>query len=131
VVDCGTAITVDALSAKGQHLGGLIIPGIDLMRRSLMTETFALAAFQATEKCDGQPALLARDTHSGITCGTLYAVIGLVDYVMSHLEPEGPFALIFTGGNAQKFFPLFSSKRYQYCPDLVLRGLMTVATGAK
>ncbi|MBK8536631.1 MAG: type III pantothenate kinase [Candidatus Competibacteraceae bacterium] len=33
VVDCGTAITIDALAADGRHLGGVIIPGMRLMRR--------------------------------------------------------------------------------------------------
>ncbi|OQW93382.1 MAG: hypothetical protein BWK79_11430 [Beggiatoa sp. IS2] len=128
IADCGTAITIDALSAKGQHLGGLIVPGISLMRHALMTETFALADFQATEKCEGKTTLLANDTHSGITCGTLYAVIALLDYVMSHLgQQQGdPLTLILTGGNAPALFPLLH-RPYQYSPYLVLQGLVAVA----
>ena len=39
VVDCGTAVTIDALAADGRHLGGVIIPGMRLMREALYRET--------------------------------------------------------------------------------------------
>src|SRR5665811_873452 len=42
VVNCGTAITIDTLSEEGKFLGGLILPGVDLMRRSLVAATSQL-----------------------------------------------------------------------------------------
>jgi type III pantothenate kinase len=129
VVDCGTAITIDVLAATGQHLGGLIVPGIDLMRRALATETFALARFQAVEPGDGRTILLGNDTHSGMTYGTLYAVVGLLEYVLSRLEQqaEKPLTLVLTGGNAPALLPLLQ-RPYHYSPALVLQGLVVVAT---
>jgi type III pantothenate kinase len=128
IVDCGTAMTIDALSVSGQHLGGLIVPGIHLMRQALMTKTFALADFQAVEKCYDHIPLLAYNTNDGITYGTLYAVAGLLDYVMSHLEQQQgqSFALLLTGGHAPALFPLLS-RPYQYMPYLVLQGLVAMA----
>src|SRR6202034_3800599 len=43
VVDAGTAVKVDAVDAKGQHLGGLIAPGIHMMREALMNKTSDIA----------------------------------------------------------------------------------------
>ncbi|HAF44642.1 MAG TPA: type III pantothenate kinase, partial [Gallionellaceae bacterium] len=48
VVNCGTATTVDALSAQGEFLGGLILPGVSLMQHSLATNTAQLIAEQGT-----------------------------------------------------------------------------------
>src|SRR5258708_13402099 len=50
VVDAGTAVKVDSVDSKGQHLGGLIAPGIHMMREALMSNTsdIAKAAFNST-----------------------------------------------------------------------------------
>ena len=39
VIDCGSAITIDAVNAKGEHVGGLIVPGISMMRNALVKGT--------------------------------------------------------------------------------------------
>lgn len=97
VVDCGTAITVDALNRKGQHLGGLIIPGFSLMQRSLSENTFALSTGDAPFK-----PTLGKATEAAIANGSVLAAAGLVEKVIHDLEhTEGEsFQLILTGGEA-------------------------------
>ncbi len=121
VVDCGTAITVDVLSAKGHHQGGLIIPGLTTMYNALLSDTYALdkMGYQCHED-----TFLAYDTESGITLGTRYAIIGLLEYVMNQLEHKT--RLILTGGSTPVIASLLHIP-YQHIPELVLLGLKTVA----
>ncbi len=127
VVDCGTAITLDVLSAEGYHQGGLIIPGVMTMHKALLSDTYALTCLsQKRHRHNENNTFLAHDTHTGIKLGTLYAVIGLLDSVINHLEKqEEPFTLILTGGSVPAL-KSFLKRPYQFIPELVLQGLVTV-----
>ena len=126
VVDCGTAITVDLLLANGHHQGGLIIPGTTTMHRALLNDTYALAQFNKTLLQHGKKTFLAHETHTGITLGTLYAVVGFLEYVLNVLEQQGsPLKLILTGGSVPAL-ESFLQRPYQYISDLVLQGLVTI-----
>ncbi|MBU2570649.1 MAG: type III pantothenate kinase [Gammaproteobacteria bacterium] len=81
IVDCGTAITIDAMDRNGCHLGGLICPGLILMKQSLSNGTANLQ-FSAQS---GLPNL-ARNTSDAIDNGALYAVIGLIKSVIADLN---------------------------------------------
>jgi type III pantothenate kinase len=124
VVDCGTAITLDVLSANGHHLGGLILPGITTMRNALKHDTYALEHFDFDLPFTKKPSLVAHDTHSGINLGTTYAVIGLLDYVVNSLKKQGnQVSVLLTGGSAPGLEPFLQKKPYQLIPELVLQGL--------
>lgn len=125
ILDCGTAVTLDILSSEDQHKGGLIMPGLKLMRDSLTRGTYALERFSvAIPTTVG----LARDTEHAITLGTLYAVVGWLEYVLSTFGiKEENFKLILTGGDAPTFGPLLH-RPYQYIPDLVLQGLVILTS---
>jgi type III pantothenate kinase len=127
VADCGTAITIDALSADERHLGGLIVPGLSLMRRALIESTQGIADALEIE-VESRAALLARDTQGGITAGTLYAVVALIDRVVADMAAELRTELpcLITGGDAPSIMPLLTG-RYQYEQHLVLRGLAIIA----
>ncbi len=131
VVDCGTAITIDVLAANGDHLGGLIIPGLRMMRRSLIEGTQGIPA-QVDGQGEVQVSLLARDTRGGLNGGTLYAVVAVIDRVIAdvstELRPGATFVL--TGGDAPQILPLLAH-RYRHEPDLVLRGLAVLAQSAR
>ncbi len=124
VVDCGTAITLDVLFANGHHQGGLIMPGVTSMQNALYCSTYALAPHP---QCNKQQ-FLACDTQTGITKGTLYAVTGLVEYVINTLEKQGYLLkLILTGGSVPTFAPLLQ-RSYRHVPDIVLQGLVAKVT---
>jgi len=124
VVDCGTAVTLDVLSANGYHQGGLIMPGVTTMHNALFKDTHKLSHLKKTDNRDNP--FLAQDTSTGITLGTLYAIIGLIEYVINTLEKQGnQLKLILTGGSATALESLLQ-KPYQLVPDLVLQGIKAV-----
>lgn len=121
IVDCGTAITVDLLDAHGRHQGGLICPGLTLMKMSLSQGTNALALSE-TDHAFG----LANYTEAAIYSGTLIAVVGLIRQVLEkHLATT---QLILTGGDAQIIATHLGVASIVE-PDLVLRGLLCVLEG--
>jgi type III pantothenate kinase len=125
IVDCGTAITVDVMTADGRHLGGLIAPGIDLMTSSL---TKTAPGIEIVHSDNQDIVLLGSSTEVGVTGGVLYAAVSLVDRVFSDLKSElgKSTKQIITGGDAGRIGPLLSIQPI-YEPDLVLKGLAAFA----
>ena len=126
VIDCGTAITIDALAADGHHLGGLIVPGLGLMARALVDRTPDIHEPSAGNP--GEVALFARDTDNAVTGGALYAAASLLDRAIADTAAElGPgLNVIITGGDGPRIAQLL---RFQTRlePQLVLKGLACMA----
>ncbi|WJW75121.1 type III pantothenate kinase [Thiohalobacter sp. IOR34] len=124
VVDCGTAITIDALSAQGCHLGGLILPGLALMRRSLVEGTEGIGELPALDQTEPPQTLLASDTGQAIIAGTLYAAVATLDRILGDLRAElgGRLRCLLTGGDAEQLRELLSVPT-RHEPRLVLKGL--------
>lgn len=122
VVDCGTAVTADALSAAGEFVGGVIFPGLNLARASLARAAPALdVAPGAADTC------LARGTADAIAAGTRFAIAGAIERVAREFEAAlGPVELIVTGGDAPLVLPLLT-RSVRHEPDLVLKGLARLA----
>ena len=114
IVDCGTAITIDFIDEKGLHLGGVISPGLQLMRQSLLMGTEDLLLIEQ-EDLQG----LANNTESAICAGTLYATSGLIEKVVKN-NPDG--AIILTGGDATLLSKYLGFKLL-VDPDFILKGL--------
>lgn len=121
IVDCGTAITVDLIDADGRHQGGLISPGLTLMKKSLGQGTEALSVSEASYAFG-----LANFTEAAIYSGTLTAAIGLIEHVLTK-QPENT-QLILTGGDAELIAGQLDAVSI-VDPDLVLRGLLCVLEG--
>jgi len=123
VIDCGTALTVDAIDANGQHLGGLITPGLGMMRDSLLVgaDGIELEAESALESAD---SLLAHNTQGGVEVGSLYAVLAFIDRIQGDLQRElgDEMRCILTGGDAPDIAPLLAQE-VSLQPQLVLDGL--------
>lgn len=124
VIDCGTALTFDTLSDQGKHLGGLIVPGLDMMRKSLIKETRGINIQSKETKI----TLFGKNTMSCVNSGSVYSVVATIDRVAEEVRKEANSKVkcIITGGSASMLEPLFKGK-YQYEPDLVLLGLGRVA----
>ncbi len=128
VVDCGTAVTVDAVNAEGQHLGGFILPGITTMQQSLSDRT----AMQWIGRDTSSHQEWGNDTASCIGLGTCKAVAALVEQSIERLQANGVCdpALVITGGDAellQPFLEIDSQRR----DALVLEGLRLYALEKK
>ncbi len=128
VVDAGTAITVDLVDGRGQHLGGYIVPGIGLMRRSLAGGTRDLALSQLVADAgpghhDGFPAP-GKSTDAAIAGGTLAMPIGFVDAVLARFAASSGTGIttFLCGGAAHLLQPRLAS-RTRAAPNLVLDGL--------
>ncbi len=118
IVGCGTAITLDCVDSTGKHLGGLICPGLRLMRSALTTGTANLQPV-FTE----YPKGLATFTDAAISNGTLAAASGLVEQVLKNYSED--FGLLLTGGDADLVAAQIERKMIVQ-PDLVLIGLALV-----
>ncbi len=119
VVNCGTATTVDALSAGGEFLGGLIVPGMTLMQRSLLQNTAQLG-LQDGEFCD-----FPRTTADAITSGVMQASIGAIRQQYALLAAKGEVRCILSGGAAGSLLPHLGLAAEQV-DNLVLQGLQII-----
>lgn len=125
VVDAGTAITIDLVGGDGQHLGGLIIPGIELMQAALRRETGDLERLSLSANRDGQDAAepVARDTRRAIGLGAIRAAACLIDDCVETLRTRcGAGTLVLTGGDAAALGRWLKST-VLHRPRLVLEGL--------
>ena len=123
VVDGGTAVTLDALSAEGDYQGGVIFPGLNLLRQSLDTGTHGIKVEA------GNPRnCLARTTADGIAAGTLFGLSGAIDRVVSEFKRTlgVDTQVILTGGDGRQLAALLSTP-VKVMPDLVLKGLGLIA----
>lgn len=118
VVNCGTAVTVDFINDQGMHLGGMIMPGLTLMKKSLHQATDCLQYYQQTF-----PIGLADNTGAAIYNGALLSVSGLVEYLIARQALQ--FKLILTGGDAE-LIAKHVSITTEIHTDLVLQGLSVI-----
>jgi type III pantothenate kinase len=127
IADCGTAVTVDYLAEDGRHVGGLIAPGLNLMRAALTTGT-RLAPVSAHAPT---PPLLGADTELGVSGGALAAVTGFIAYAAAKTGARYGLqrARLLTGGDANRVLPRLG-RGWQAAPDLVLDGLELLAENA-
>lgn len=119
VIDAGTAITYDVVTAEGEYLGGAISPGIELRFRALNTFTGKLPL---VERQENSP-LTGRDTQesilSGVMHGTLQEVAGMI---REHENMYDDLVVTFTGGDLNYFVSKLKNNIFAL-PNLVLEGL--------
>jgi type III pantothenate kinase len=103
VVDFGTAITYDVVSADGELLGAIISPGIEISLEALSERAARLPRVEL----EAPPELIGRNTETSIQSGVIYGFAGQVDGIVSRLREElGVEArAIATGGLATSIAP--------------------------
>lgn len=123
VVDVGTAITVDAVSAEGVHLGGAIAPGIDLSAAALTDRAELLSAFKPRRPGHA----IATSTVDGLNSGFVIGFAGLVDHIVRAMNEEMHIAgiCIATGGSARLIAP-YSEQIEHVDEALTLDGLRII-----
>lgn len=126
IVCVGTAMTVDGLDADGCHLGGVIVPGPDLMITSLMKGTSDIAARAAKGRHNDE--LFADNTLGGVQQGAAHALASLVERAITRMSTQLGAAplLLLTGGASARIERLLQTP-FQVLPDLVLQGLAVIA----
>jgi len=126
IVDAGTAMTIDGLDAAGNHLGGVIVPGPDLMISALMHNTSDIAVH--AKKGSTGDTLFADNTLGGVYQGAVHALAALVDKAMQSIREKvgAEPLLILTGGASDRLERLVTGP-FRNVPNLVLRGLAVLA----
>jgi type III pantothenate kinase len=123
IVDLGTAITFDAVSASGRYLGGLIAPGINIAIEALFAKTARLPMVDFREP----GKLIGTNTVASIQAGLYYGAVGLIDGILERLIKElGPQTrMVATGGQAHL---ITRGSRYlkDVDDDLTLEGLQLI-----
>jgi type III pantothenate kinase len=120
VVNCGTATTIDALSAQGEFLGGLILPGVSLMQHSLATNTAQLNAEQ------GKLQDFPRNTADAIHSGMLRATLGAIRHQFGLLQAHGGKVRCLLGGGAAGIVLPHLDLPSERMDNLVLQGLQII-----
>ncbi|MHB0925518.1 MAG: type III pantothenate kinase [Gallionellaceae bacterium] len=120
VVNSGTATTVDALSAKGEFIGGLILPGVELMQRSLCCATAQLHEAQA-----GKYASFPLNTADALYSGALQASCGAIE--RQHALLGGSSAPVILSGGAEAVLRNRLNVPLRIVDNLVLQGLWLIA----
>ena len=98
IVDFGTATTFDAVSPKGEYLGGVITPGIGISADALFERTARLPRVDIRKP----NRVLATNTVGSLQSGLYYGYIGLIDGILERLMAElgGDVKVVATGGLA-------------------------------
>jgi type III pantothenate kinase len=129
VVSVGTATTIDGVDALGQHLGGVIVPGPDLMVSSLLQNTSEIA--RRAEQGSTKESLFADNTLGAVTQGAAHALAALVERAVEAMRRQvGEMPAVLLTGGASARIESALKVSYKSVPDLVLRGLAVLAKGA-
>lgn len=124
VVNAGTAVTFDIVDQHGQHLGGLIAPGVGSQRRYL---------FGATGRVRPQGEITGLDwlgtsTEQAVAYGTLHSVLGLIERASHAIAQNHSIQRwVISGGEAEALLPHLAP-HWEHAPLLVFEGLARVAT---
>jgi type III pantothenate kinase len=126
VVDFGTAVTFDVVSAKGDYVGGVIAPGLEVMTNYLYQRTALLPKLTLSEP----PRAIGKTTREAMMSGAVFGYRGLVREIVRRLTAENFSGkkprIIATGGYAQliaRKLPEIDAVH----PNLTLEGLRIVA----
>lgn len=125
VVDFGTATTLDAISAKGEYLGGAICPGVQISADALFQRAARLPRIDVRKP----DQVIGRTTVGAMEAGLFYGYVGMVEGLVRRMNDElgGDALCVATGGLAAIIAPETSLIQH-VDPDLTLQGLRIVWT---
>lgn len=124
VVDCGSTITVDIVDDGGQHQGGLILPGLKFMYRSLINDT---AGIKSTFKLPDSGIFLGRNTHDAVNHAILSAAVEFVEHwIKVFINHYGKEASVYLCGGDAEVIRNYLDAQVEIHPHLVLEGLVLI-----
>ncbi len=128
VIDLGTAITIDTIDEYGDHIGGQILPGLQLMLSSLDKKTDRITLPSISNDLTNMKInFWADNTNDAIIFGACNAICGAIERAIICLQENGHSpTVILTGGDALVFKNLMN-EGYRHRPNLVLEGLAIIA----
>jgi type III pantothenate kinase len=122
VVDFGTGINFDAVSAAGEYLGGAIAPGLEISLTALVERAARIPRIELDEP----EAAIGRSSRAAIQSGVVFGFAGLIDGVARRIEAElGEARFLATGGLAAAIVP-FTETIDEVEDQLTLKGLRII-----
>ena len=132
VVSAGTCITIEALSASGQYLGGYILPGLQTKLNSLHLRTDRLPLLKIyEEKLEAKEnlTLFGHDTRSAMLSGLIHESVALIEYLLRQMTKLGETPrVLFTGGDGEIMSRYIEG---EFRCDLVLEGVRLLTLGGQ
>lgn len=100
VIDFGTATTFNALTGKGQYLGGAILPGIDTAADALVSRTAKLPSVEL----EAPPSVIGNNTKHALQAGLIFGYVAMVEGLVSRFREKlgNDMKVIATGGHVNK-----------------------------
>ncbi len=122
VVDFGTGINFDAVSAAGEYLGGAIAPGLEISLTALVERAARIGRIELEEP----ETAIGRSSRAAIQSGVVFGFAGLIDGVVRRIEDEmDEVRLLATGGLASTIVP-FTETIDEVDEMLTLKGLRLI-----
>lgn len=120
VIDFGTATTFDAISERGEYLGGAIVPGIEISADALFRSAAQIQKVELVVPDD----VIGRSTTEAVRAGVLFGAAATVDGMVERMAKSlgGHASVLATGGLAARVLPACSAA-IRHEPDLTLIGL--------
>jgi type III pantothenate kinase len=123
VVDFGTATTFDCVSAAGEYLGGVIVPGILVSLDGLLSSAAKLTRIEVAEP----PRVLGRNTTHALQSGIIFGYASMVDGLVEKLSAElGAKLFVLGTGGLATLVAKHAKSIQEVCPDLTLEGLRLI-----
>lgn len=125
VLNMGTATTIDALTGEGGFLGGLILPGLDMMHTLLSRKTARLGMER------GEVVAFPHSTKDAMTTGAVRATCGAIEHMRAQMQQAGydKVSVVATGGAAPTFVS-HCGDALQLHERLVMQGLVRIGESA-
>ena len=126
IIDFGTATTFDIVGSKGEYLGGIISPGINLSLKALHDMTAQLPKISIKS----QKNVIGKSTVEAMNSGVYFGYVAMVEGLIKKIESELNIKTkkIITGGLCEIFKEILLKDKIIdfYCPELTLDGLKTI-----
>jgi len=124
VIDAGTAVTIDYVSAANEYHGGVILPGFQMMHDSLTGNTAGIAS-----KRDKVVGIIGKTTQECVNSGVYFGLVGAVDRIVNEMRKQidDEVQVIITGGDAGAIISM-SALSLQECPNLLFDGLLNLSS---
>ncbi len=122
VVDFGTGINVDVVSAEGEYLGGAIGPGLEISLTALIDRAARITRIDL----EAPEAAIGRSSRAAIQSGFVFGFAGMIDGIVRRIEEELPEPMLLaTGGLAKTIVP-FTETIDEVDDMLTLKGLRLI-----
>jgi type III pantothenate kinase len=128
VIDAGTTVTLDAVAATGEHLGGLILAGPGIIAAALDRSTRGIGPTARARQAATGLSLLGRDTDTAVAHGAMLGIAAALDRAIAAITAacdQRP-TVVLTGGGADALVPWLETE-VSFRPHFILEGLAQIA----